>query len=578
MVMRKIVFGVVFLVMSMVSNLALAQQTVWVQIETQRSLARAQEVARSYSGNLQSVAGFVMRSGWYAIAIGPFSPADAEVALQQLRVTRQIPGDSYVVDGAQFGRQFWPIGATANAPAVVSQVQPTEDVVAQPLIPAEETVAQARRSEWQLNRDQRKELQTALQSEGFYTSAIDGAIGPGTRRSMADWQANEGFEATGVLTTQQRHDLVRRYGDVLAGLGLELFIDNRAGIQIEIPAALVKFDRYDPPFAQFKANNTDGPQILLISQTGDNAALRGLYDIMQTLEIVPMNGQRQIGRRSFTLSGQNTELSSYTFAVLVDGSVKGFTLIWPGTSDRQHAMVLNALQQSFAPFGDAVLPDVVDGGTGAQSLDLLAGLNIRQPDSAASGFYVTSTGSILTAAANVARCTKILIDDDFTADITAVDPNLGFALLQPLRPTSPIAVAQFAIENPRLKSEIAIAGYSFGGLLAAPTLTYGQLSDLRGLNGDASVNRLTITAEQGDSGGPVFSVDGAVLGMLLPAGKSLGRKLPDGVEFAANAASTSDFLTTNAVPVSTYPGGPKLDPEDLSHVAADMTVLVSCWN
>ncbi|MEE9427749.1 MAG: trypsin-like peptidase domain-containing protein [Paracoccaceae bacterium] len=578
--MRRFIFSVVFLVTSGLGSFAFAQQSVWVQIEAQRSLNGAQEVARRYAGTIQQISGFAMRSGWYAIAIGPFSPADAQDVLQQLRVTRQIPGDSYVVDGSSFGQQFWPIGAVAgSAPIVVPEnPQEQETVVVQPLIPAEETVAQARSAERQLNREERMLLQTALKWEGFYSSAIDGAIGPGTRNSMAAWQTQEGFEPTGVLSTKQRSDLVGRYQEMLASLGIAPIIDNTAGIQIDLPTAMVTFDRYDPPFAHFKASDDDGVQVLLISQTGDEATLRGLYDIMQTLEIVPLNGPRKFGKRNFTLAGENSDLSSYTYAALADGHVKGFTVIWPGQSDRRSALVVNAMQSSFKPFGDAVLPDVYGDPNAAQSLDLLAGLDIRQPEATGSGFYVDSSGAILTAMGNVNACTRVTIDLDYDAQVTATDNTHGYALLRPIDALAPISVAQLLTNSPRINSEIALAGYSYGGLLGSPTLTYGTLADLRGLNGDTSLNRLAIAATSGDVGGPVFSAGGAVLGMLLPTATDSGQRLPDGVRFAAGSISLAEFLSANGVAPLASDASQGLAPEDLTVIAADMTVLVSCWN
>ena len=57
----------------------------------------------------------------------------------------------------------------------------------------------------------REAIQVALQWEGFYTQAIDGAFGPGTRRAMAAYQRARGFPETGVLTTRQRTQLVDEY-------------------------------------------------------------------------------------------------------------------------------------------------------------------------------------------------------------------------------------------------------------------------------------------------------------------------------------------------------------------------------
>ncbi len=581
--MRKFVFGVVFFLISGIANFALAQQTVWIQIEAQRSLGKAQDVARNYSGSLQQVNGFALRSGWYAIAIGPFSPVDADDVLQQLRVTRQIPVDSYIVDGTNFRRQFWPVGAaTLNTqpatPEVSEQVEEQVEVqiIATPVI-GEETIAQARQSENQLLREERELLQTALQWEGFYRSAIDGAIGPGTRKSMAGWQEQEGYEATGVLTTLQRRTLVMRYQDMLASLGMTNLIDNATGIEITLPLTMVEFDRYEPPFAHFVPKNGSDVQVLLISQTGDEATLRGLFDIMQTLEIVPLEGARNISARSFTLTGENRDMSSYTFAALANGHVKGFTLIWPASADKRRSMVLNSMKNSFAALPDTVLPDVFGDPDAAQSLDLMAGLSVRQPDVSRSGFYIDALGSVLTTAQAVASCERITLDEEYNVEVAAIDQSSGLALLRPIGPLSPIRIAQLNVGAPRLNSEIAVSGYSYEGLLGAPSLTYGILSDLRGLKGETSINRLSVEATPGDAGGPVFDSSGGVLGMLLPT-EIGGRRLPDDVRFAVNSDSISVFLTAQGVTLPESQVSGVMAPEDLTIFAGDMTVLVSCWN
>lgn len=579
--MRKLIFGVAIFLASALANIASAQQTMWVQIEAQRSLGKAQDVARAYAGSLQQVSGFAMRSGWYAIALGPFSPIDAEDTLRQLRITRQIPGDSYIVDGSNFRRQFWPIGgaATIAQPAAPGVVAPQTPVVpAAPLIIGEETVAQARRSERELTREERELIQTALKWEGFYTSAIDGAIGPGTRKSMAAWQRQEGIEETGVLTTAQRRDLVTRYTDMLASMGMALVVDNATGIKINLPTAMVEFDRYEPPFAHFSPKGDSDVKVLLISQTGDDATLRGLYDIMQTLEIVPLEGQRNIGAQDFTLTGRNDRISSYTYAALENGHVKGFTVIWPTGADKRRDLVINEMKTSLATMADNVLPDVYGDPNAAQSLDLLAGLTIRHPDLSRSGFYVDNAGAVLTTAEIVASCERITLDDTHKAQVSAVDQASGLALLRPEQALSPIQVAQMRTSIPRIKSEIAVSGYSYGGILGAPTLTYGTLADLSGLKGEPTIKRLALDAAAGDAGGPVFDSSGAVIGMLLPSESNGNRTLPEGVNFAADTNVISAFLSENGVEAPTSEASTSMAPEDLTLVAGAMTVLVSCWN
>jgi peptidoglycan hydrolase-like protein with peptidoglycan-binding domain len=587
--MRNFILGAIFAMISALAGSVSAQQTVWVQIEAQPNLARAQGVARKYAASLQSVNGFAMRTGWYAIALGPFSPADAQDTLKQLRITRQIPQDSYIADGTAYRDQFWPVGAqtsapgaplspSASAPTATPAPTPAPTVaVASPPV-SDETRAQAKRSEAKLSREERELLQKALKWEGFYTAAVDGAIGPGTRKSMAAWQRQEGYEATGVLTSLQRQTLVRRYQDLLASVGMQTLLDTAIGIQIDLPMALVELDRYEPPFAHFKARTPDGVKVLLISQTGDAATLRGLYDIMQTLEIVPLNGSRQIKAKSFTLTGENAEISSYTYAALANGQVKGFTLIWPTGTDKRHTLVLNGMKNSFRALLDTVLPDVYGDPNAAQSVDLLSGLVVRKPALSRSGFYISADGAVLTTAQVVASCQRVTLDDTQEASVAAVDAATGLALLRPTSALSPIRFAQLRSTPPRLSSEIAVSGYSYDGLLGAPTLTFGTLADLRGLAGEANLDRLALDATPSDAGGPVIDGGGAVVGILLPADDGGTRRLPAGVSFAANSGAITEFLGAQGITVASPDSFDALAPEDLTTVGADMTVLVSCWN
>ena len=555
-----------------------AAQSVWVQVEAKRSLIEAQERVRDYAGALQQVNGFTLRSGWYAIALGPFEPQDAEAQLVSLRRSGRIPRDSFIADGSNFRQQFWPVGATAlTAPQIIPDSPVEETAAPAPLIPTEETLAEARDGERLLSREERQDVQTALKWEGFYESAIDGAFGPGTRRAMAAWQEANRFEPTGVLTSKQRRDLVVGYRKIVASMGLRPVSDDRAGISVELPGAMVEFERYDPPFAHYAAKDDSGVKVLLISQSGDKATLDGLYDIMQTLEIVPLQGPRELRGSTFLLEGSNDEIQSYTYAQESQGEVKGFTLIWPAGLDRRRDLVIEAMRTSFTPIPDVVLPDVIDGGA-AQARDLLAGLEIRQPDRARSGFYVDQAGSVLTTIEAVDQCGRITLDGETEAEIVAQDGASGLALLRPSVDLVPISYARFKPGKPRLNSEIAVSGYSYEGQLGAPTLTYGTLQDFRGLNGEASVTRLALASTTGDAGGPVFDGVGSVMGMLLPPVQKDGRVLPEDVNFAVDAVAIIEFLSANGIAPAASDATAGIAPEDLTGAAADMTVLVSCWN
>ena len=570
---RKFLFSVIATLM-MWGQTALAQDSVYVQIEAQPSLSVTEDRLRDYASVLPDVNGFDLGRGWYGIALGPYPRNEAENVLRSLRAQRLIPSDSYLEGPERYGQRIWPIGA---GPASLPPITAPEIAVAPEPEPqaTDETPREARESEALLSRQEREALQIALQWAGYYNSAIDGAFGRGTRSSMAAWQADNGFEATGILTTAQRAELFRQYNAVLEGMDITSVRDTRAGIAIDLPLGAVAFSRYDSPFAHFDATGVvDGARVLLISQPGDRDRLAGLYEIMQTLDIVPLDGARDRSGDRFTLTGQDSRIVSHTEARLADGAIKGFTLIWPAGDEERRSRILAAMQSSFAPIPGVLDPAVI--AEDSQSVDLVAGLAIRQPKLTASGFFVDRQGRVVTTDTAVANCGRITLNSDYNAEVMATDPALGIAVLRATQPLAPNDVAQFRDGAPRLQSEIAVAGFSFGGVLPSATMTFGRLSDLRGLNGENTLTRLAISTLDGDAGGPVLDDGGAVIGMLVPH-EAGGRQLPDDVNFAANSAAVQQVLSRAGVAPQVTPGLTRLDPVDLTAKATAMTVLVSCW-
>lgn len=598
---------------------AAQQQNAWIQLESHPNLAVTEQAIRAYGSQVQDVNGFSLGAGWYAVALGPYTPTEAEGRMITLRDQGLIPRDSYVALSSDYQQQFWPVGANyldrpaleveglteetgqseetqlaQSEPEPQAQAEPepepepqqqaqaqTEtasaepELVAEPEIP-DETPAEARQSEALLSGRERAQLQEWLKWAGFYPGPIDSDIGPGTRAAMRSWQEANGYEPTGIMTTRQRDQLQRQYNAVLEGLDLRLVRDTETGIQIRMPLAMVAFEKYEPPFAHFNSTGRlPEARVLLISQAGDRNTLVGLYDIMQTLQIVPEEGERAISGNSFSLVGRNSRIVSHTEATLQNGEVKGFTLVWPAGDEERRTRLLDEMQTSFER-----IPGVLDPAVGAdaeQRVDLISGLEIRTPKLSRSGFYVDQAGTVVTTLEAVQGCERVTIDEDYKARVIGIDEGLGVAVLRPVDPLAPISVAAFQDIPPRLQSDIAVAGYSYGGVLGAPTLTFGQLTDVRGLNGEEELKRLALNALDGDAGGPVVDSYGAVVGMLLPTTLE-GRKLPEGVSFAADAEALLRLLADLGVyPASAARGAEPIPPEALSKRASGMTVLVSCW-
>ncbi|KAA2313105.1 peptidoglycan-binding protein [Pseudooceanicola sediminis] len=568
---------------------------VYVQIEAQPSLEEAQQSIRIYTGSLQDVNGFSLGNGYYAIALGPYAPDQANQVLNVLRSEGRIPQDSYIARPEWFAGQFWPVGGTrpTQAPDSAAPQDGQSDVAAAPEIAPDaapeaapetapdmgglpdESPAEARRSEAQLSREQRDQLQIALEWAGYYNGAIDGAFGPGTRNSMGAWQRDNGYDISGILTTAQRADLLEQYNAVLSDLGLRDVRDEKAGIAMQMPTDLVAFDRYEAPFAFYEPTGSTQARVILISEPGTQDTLGGLYQIMQTLAVVPQDGPRSRRGNSFTIQGSNSQFTSYTEASLEGGQIKGFTLVWPLGDEARRERMLAEMRASFTRLAGVLPRDA--GVDDSQAVDLLSGLKIRKPRLSRSGVFVTDDGVVLTVAEAVQSCGRVTLANGYDAEVVGVNDTTGLAVLRPKTPLTPIGVAAFSTRVPQISAEVAVAGFSYEGVLGAPSLTYGTLADVRGLNGAEHIDRLDINTLPGDAGGAVFDETGAVIGILRPATEQ-GRQLPEGVGFSVDAASVMDLLRTAGLKALTSTETGQMAPETLARKANGMTVLVNCWD
>ena len=554
-----------------------AQDRTWLQIEAQPSLNTALDRARAYAALFPDVEGYRLGNGWYGIALGPQSQAAAGARLLDLRRQNLIPADSYLADGTGYGQRFWPVGAdTTEAP----DADPDEALVA-PVAEAppepDETPQQARGSEAALTDEERMALQEALKWYGFYAGGVDGSFGKGTRASMAAWQAAQGFAQTGVLSTKERGLLTATYRADQTEFGFQTIAEAESGIEITLPMALIEFDRFEPPFVHYGEKAGSGLKVLLISQPGGTAGLAGLFDVLQTLELVPPLGERTLDEASFTIRGSNALIETLAFARVESGNIKGYLISWTRSDADRMARVLPAIQSSFRALGDQVLDPGLVPLSEAARRGLLSGLDVRHPKLSRTGFFIDAAGTVLTTTQAVSGCRKIVLERSTEATVSFQDAALGIAVLTPASPLSPGAVAEFAVAAPRLGAPVSLSGYSYEDKLMAPVVTLGTVEEVKGLNGEPGLTRLSLAALPGDAGGPVLDASGAVLGMLLPPDAKATRQLPDGVAFAASAATLTAALTAKGLTPKAASLANKPTPDALAAKARGMTVLVSCW-
>ena len=569
-----------------VGPLSAQSKNSWIQVETVNSEADAMQRISVYNAIFPHIGGFEMLDGQYAIAVGPFSELEGEFLMTQFLRTGLIPEDSFISIPDDFARQFYPPDAASlreeDSDTPPKKTQPDHEAEAtlntteenQPELP-QETLREARTSEARLSKDEKKELQTALKWAGFYNSTIDGLFGRGTRRSMSNWQVAKGYDDTGVLTTSQRAQLLRDYYAILSGLDVGPVTDEKAGITVDMPRAVVAFSDYTAPFAHYPSTDGSLAEVHLISRPGDRNTLYALFDVMQSLEIVPLEGRRKKNRNNFLLTGQNDTIISHTEAYLSGGQIKGFTLVWPASEAEQAQRLIERMGKSFTAHS-AVLARGV--GTELEpGQEELAGISVRSPSKIISGVFINSSGDVVTSSEIDATCEKIEVQGDMTYDLAGHAPELGLSAISPRRSVSPRGYGELTVADNRTGTRVSVAGYSFGGVLNAPTLTHGMIKATKGLQDEPHLNRLELEHFASDAGGAVLGEDGGITGILQPRDSNPDRQLPSDVSFMTESRSVQSFLKDSGIAYSVDLTPSRLAGVDLERHASDIAVWISCW-
>lgn len=547
---------------------------VWIQIEAQPNRAAAMTRIKTYKQEISNVVGFEIEGGWFGIALGPYKSDAADTLLAKLKKSELIPRDSFVARGVTYGRQFYaPRSSIPKLATAQSLTETKTDLETE--LSGTDNLELTKISENALTFDEKRYLQRALAWASHYQGKIDGLYGPETRRAMKDWQIENKYPKTGIMTPSQRGIILNNFTPVMTRLNLAPVTNLRAGITLLVPRGIMGSAQYDAPFVRFEATDSSNTQIILISQVGDAKRLRALFEVIQTLNIVPKGGALKLDEAGFSIETSNNELFTTGFAKLIDGEIKGAILVWPTKDEAQRLRLKEQIFGSFDSF-KGVLPEAEFFETGLLPKDILSGLQIRQPIFARSGIFLNAQGMVLTASQDLEICGSIEVG--FGTQVKIKASNSYVTVLSPMENISPPAISSFQLGPLKAPRRITAGGYSYGGSLGSPTLTRGLLQDLKDLTNDRNISRLEINTLPGDAGGPIYNSGGAVIGILLPKREDPNRQLPDDVHFAANLDLIISLLDEENIQLSSTETKVHSDLVNLSKTAKNSIALVKCWD
>ena len=196
------------------------------------------------------------------------------------------------------------------------------------------------------------------------------------------------------------------------------------------------------------------------------------------------------------------------------------------------------------------------------------------PAASGSGFFVTKDGHIITNEHVIEGCQTVKVHQQgisYTSKILSADKFNDLALIK--IEYNPKIVFSLAIKPPYLGQDLIAAGYPLVSDLGnSLKVTSGIVSALSAID-DTSKFQMDVPVQPGNSGGPIFDVNGNILGVVVARSTHKETQL---VNFGIKAATVRNLLDSNNIKLLP----PKIEPinkREFSKAMTQGTVLLSCW-
>jgi len=199
------------------------------------------------------------------------------------------------------------------------------------------------------------------------------------------------------------------------------------------------------------------------------------------------------------------------------------------------------------------------------------------------GFYVSNEGHIITNHHVIDGCKDIKAHSKGETLKTvkiAFDRQNDLALLKVSH--QPSHVFPISSDGPYPLQDVVVAGFPFGDRVSSSLkFTKGIVSSLSGIGNNYSEIQIDAAIQPGNSGGPIMDEYGNIIAVAV---SKLDMKkilkdygvIPENTNFGIKASAVKNLLEGNAVSFK-KPNTEVLPKQELSRVATDGTVFLSCW-
>lgn len=245
-----------------------------------------------------------------------------------------------------------------------------------------------------------------------------------------------------------------------------------------------------------------------------------------------------------------------------------------------------AIQQTMAgiqgKLGQDAEPRASNGKTSAINYTPL--VNREKPLRTGTAFFINNSGQLLTAAHVSRDCTILEAHlDGTTIPVTqkASSALLDIAVLESGQSRSSALGLRhdYGIE---LGESVSSVGYPLSGLLGdSPNLTRGNISASKGLRGSLGMFQFSAPIQPGNSGGPIVSDHGELLGMSVStlnasALAELGH-IPQNINFALDARHVARFLEREGITFDIVKPQSEGSMQTANRAALSNTVQLNCY-
>jgi S1-C subfamily serine protease len=257
--------------------------------------------------------------------------------------------------------------------------------------------------------------------------------------------------------------------------------------------------------------------------------------------------------------------------------MRGLAYARKGDDDRAIADYDQASPPAAEP--PLVQPEKIPSRTMPSPPELIAGRTISKTGS---GFFVDQNGHIITNEHVVRDCAALTVmlptAEVISAVTIAADPQLDLGVIQV--PYDWPSSVRLAVTEVRLGDPVVVMGFPLQAILGTQlNLTNGSTSSLSGPNGDNRLFQISAPVQPGNSGGPVLSMSGSLVGVVVA---TLGSQeltdaigvVPQNINFAIRKGHVEKFLSQNSVLVDYLDNHQRSVPE-IGDIASKFTVAIS---